>query len=275
MMNNKYAVLMSVYAKEKPNYLKLSILSMLNQTIPPSEFVIVCDGPLHEDLDTVINSFSEIPIFKIIRLEKNFGLSHALKIGLEQCESDYVLRMDSDDISRKDRADKELKLLNLGFDVVGGYISEFTDCQENIIGYREVPLNEKDIRKFSKKRNPFNHPSVAFKKSLIIEAGNYSDETRYMQDYFLWIKCLQIGAKCVNIPEVLVDMRSGQSMRTRRSGKEYIKSYKTIFKYMLKTKYISFFRYFFNCVSYFFFSHIKGNFKEKITYKFLRKKRIE
>ena len=273
-MTKEYSVLMSVYAKEKPENLETSILSMIEQTIPPSEFVIVCDGPLTQELNEVLFKFSSNKIFNIIQLDRNYGLSHALKIGLEHCKFEIVLRMDSDDISFKDRAEKEIEIINKGYDIVGSYISEFVDDPKNIVGYRKVPVEERDIVRFSKKRNPFNHPSVAFRKSKILSSGNYSEKTKYMQDYFLWIRCLQNSAKCSNIPETLVNMRSGKSMRSRRSGKEYRYSYKAIFKYMLKTKYIGLARYYVNIISYTLFSLMSGNFKEKVTYRFLRKKEM-
>lgn len=268
---NEYSVLMSVYIKEKPEFLNASIESMLNQTILPSEFLIVCDGPLTKELEAVLDKYKSNPIFKIHRLPKNIGLGGALRYGVGACNHEFILRMDSDDISLPNRAEKELELLNKGFDLVGSYVSEFVDSPNNIKGFRIVPLNQDDIVKFSRKRTPFNHPSVAYKKSLVISSGNYSIETRYIQDYFLWIKCIQHGCKCCNTPDILVNMRSGTQMRSRRKGKEYRKSFKIIFKYMYETKFISFWRYFFNILNYSIYSIIGPRLKEKIVYSFLRK----
>lgn len=268
----KYSVLMSVYQKENPTFFVTAIESMLNQTVKPSEMVIVCDGPLGVELEDVVYKYSFNPIFRFIKLKENVGLGKALSIGVLECKNEFILRMDSDDISLFDRAKKELEVLNSGYDIVGSYISEFVDDPNNIKGIRTVPLSHNDIIKFSKKRTPFNHPSVAFKKSAIISAGNYSPETRFIQDYFLWIRCIQNGCKCCNISEVLVNMRSGIAMRSRRKGKEYKKSYKIIFKYMLKTKYIGIIRYLVNNISFFIYSHLSTRIKEKVVYSFLRKK---
>ena len=268
-----YSVLMSLYYKEQPDYLEQAISSILNQTIPPSEIVLVCDGPLTEELDSIVNKYQANPIFKIIKLERNTGLGNALNVGLLECSNEYVLRMDTDDISIPYRAEKEIAALDSGNDIVGSDVCEFTGDPKNILGYRKVPTSHKEIVKFAKKRNPFNHPSVAFKKDKIISVGNYSPETRYMQDYYLWIRCIQNDCLCANIPESLVLMRSGVGMRARRKGKEYKKSYHLIFKHMLKTKYISFFRYLFNLFSYFLFSHLNTRFKEWFVYKFLRDKK--
>ena len=266
---------MSVYKNENPSFLKKSIESMLLQTIKPSQFVIVCDGPLGPDLDDVIDQYSQNPVFKFVRLKQNCGLSYALNIGIKECSFEYILRMDSDDISLPNRAESELHLLLNGYDIVGSCIGEFVSSPDDIIGYRSVPLEHEKIVKFSKKRTPFNHPSVAFKKSIVLASGNYSPETRYMQDYYLWVRCIQYGAKCANTDQVLVNMRSGQTMRLRRSGKEFVKSYKTVFRYMLKTKYITFFRYATNVLSFFIYSHLGKNTKEFLVYKWLRKKKVK
>ena len=264
---------MSVYCKDDPGNFDISVQSMLSQTLPPDEVVLVCDGPIDGELNEVVEKYSQNPIFNVITLEQNFGLSTALNVGLLQCNNEYVLRMDSDDISAPNRAEKEIAVLDAGFDIVGSSISEFVGDSKNIIGYRRVPTNHNDIVKFSKKRTPFNHPSVAFKKSSVLSAGNYSCETRYMQDYYLWVRCIQAGCKCCNIDEALVNMRSGLSMRARRKGKDFTRSYKTIFKYMLKTKYIGFFRFCINNLSFFIYSHLSPNVKEKIVYKYLREKK--
>ena len=91
----KYSVLMSVYHKEKAEFFKLAINSMLSQTVPPDEFVLICDGPLTEQLDAVIEAFcGQYPsLFKVIRLEKNMGLGIALGIGLQECSNELVARM--------------------------------------------------------------------------------------------------------------------------------------------------------------------------------------
>ena len=263
---------MSIYSKENPSFFETSVNSMLSQTIKPDEIILVCDGPLTSELDKLIDEYSKNSIFNIIRLNVNKGLSNALNIGIRECKNEYILRMDSDDISLPYRAEKELKILDSGYDIVGSFISEFVDDSSNVKGYRKVPVDHKSIVKFSKRRSPFNHPSVAFKKSSILKSGNYSLETRYMQDYYLWVRCIQNGCKCFNIPEVLVNMRSGISMRSRRKGKEFAKSYKIVFKYMLKSKYINPIRYIQNIVSFFFYSHLSPNLKEQIVYKFLRSK---
>lgn len=268
-----YSVLLSVYYKEKAEYFDTAIKSILDQSLPPSDFVIVCDGPLTDELEIVIRKYASNKIFNIIRLPENKGLGDALKIGLPFCKHQYVLRMDSDDISLRDRAKVEIELLDQGYDVVGSYISEFyNDNPDNIAGIREVPLTQKDIEKFVLSRSPFNHPSVAFKKSSIEQTGGYMP-LPYLEDWFLWVRCILYGLKMVNSSEVLVNMRSGYLMRARRGGKKYRKSIRWLFKYMYNKKLIGPVRRFINVTKYILYSVLPLKIKAILTDKFLRRKK--
>ena len=231
---------MATHNGENPDNFKVAIQSMIDQNVPPSDFVIVCDGPLSDPLNKVIDEYtSKYNIFNIVRIDANQGLGHALNVGLTKCKYNFVLRMDSDDISSKSRAMYELDALNNGFDIVGGYISEFEDGDESkIIAIRSVPLDQESIYNFAKKRSPFNHPTIAFKKDFILKAGNYS-ELRKAQDWELWIRCFINNAKVKNFDTVFVNMRSGNQMRKRRAGKTYIRCINYILKEMKDTKFIS------------------------------------
>lgn len=270
-MENNYSVLMSVYYKEKPQNLKEAILSIVNQSLPTNDFVIMCDGPLTPGLDSVLDEFCSLDNINIFRLEKNMGLGTSLNIGIQHCKNEFILRMDSDDISSPNRAEIEIGKLNEGFDVVGSWITEFTnDDPKYLIGMRKPPLAHKNIVKFAKRRNPFNHPSVAYRKTSVINAGNYQDFP-YVEDYFLWIR--MILNKCIvcNVEIPLVNMRSGEEMRARRGGRAYRKSQINLSKYMLKKKYINVFRYLLNIFLYCTYSVLPMKFKMSITKRFLRK----
>lgn len=223
----KYSVLMSVYYKEKPEYLKMSIESMLNQTVKPSEFVLVEDGKLTEELDKVIESYAKKynELFKIVKLEKNVGLGPALRKGVEECSYEWIARMDSDDYSIPTRCEEQIKkiLLGDGIDIIGSSIAEFEDNIDNIISYRSLPESNEDIYKFAKRRNPFGHPSVMIRKSKLLEAGNY--RTYYLcEDYDMWVRMLERNAVCYNIQKPLVFMRISKDFYARRGGFKYLKS---------------------------------------------------
>ncbi len=238
----KYSVLMSVYYKEKPEWLKYSIESMLNQTVKCDEFVLVEDGNLTTELDAVIEKFdNENPgLFKIIKLEKNMGLGPALQMGVENCSNEYIARMDSDDYSVPERIEEELKLFSQdeSLGMVGTNVSEFIDTIDNVICDVILPENHDDIVKFSKTRNPFRHPSIIFKKSAVLKAGNYR-EYYLCEDYDMWIRMIRSGCKCYNIQKKYVYMRISDDFYKRRGGIKYLKSILKFKKEQLNTGYFT------------------------------------
>lgn len=241
-----YSVLMAVYFKEKPEYLKASMESMMSQTVPTNDFVLVCDGPLTPELNMVIEEMQQKygDVIRTIRLEKNSGLGHALQIGVKECYNDLIARMDSDDISRSYRCEDELKILmaHPEISVVGSVIEEFSTTPDVIDAKRVVPETSEEIIAFSKKRNPFNHPSVMYRKKDVLRAGNYSN-VRYMQDYYLWIDMLIDGMKGYNIQKPLVWMRADSNLFKRRSGKLYVEIQVNLFKKMYGAGYITYPQY--------------------------------
>lgn len=222
-----YSVLMSVYYKEEAAFLKQSIESMLNQTIITNDFVIIEDGKLPLELENIINEFAlKYPeIFNVVKLEENIGLGPALAIGINNCKNDLIARMDSDDISIETRCEKQLMEFQKDYklDIVGSNIGEFIENIDNIQAYRFLPENHNEIVEFAKRRNPFGHPSIMFKKRKVLEAGNY--RSYYLvEDYDLWIRMIKKGARCFNIKEVLVFMRICKDFYKRRGGIRYLKS---------------------------------------------------
>lgn len=226
-MQTEYSVLMSVYYKENPVWFKESIESILNQTVKTNDFVLIEDGPLTEELENIVLEYQKkyLKLFNVVRLKENVGLGHALAVGIEKCKNELIARMDSDDISVPDRCEKELKMFNKQneLDMVGSNIIEFTDNIENALAYRKLPESDSEIKKYMRRRNPFGHPSVMFRKSKVLEAGNY--RPYYLcEDYDMWIRMSKINSKFYNIQEVLVYMRIGKDFYKRRGGIKYLKS---------------------------------------------------
>ena len=240
-----YSVLMSVYKKENPEYLKTAIDSMLNQSVATNDFVLVCDGPLTDSLDEVISNYERTNpgLFNVVRLPENVGLALALNEGIGHCKNDIVARMDSDDFSKPDRIEKQLKAMDeAGADIVGSNISEFNGDITRLTGERNLPETDEEIREFAKSRSPFNHPSVIYKKSKVELLGGYG-KFDYFEDYYLWITLLQNGCKGYNVQEPLVLMRAGDDLYLRRGGKEYAKCVMAFEKHLLSVGYISRFTY--------------------------------
>lgn len=241
-MNENYSVLMSVYYKENPVYLRQSMLSIYNQTIPTNNFVVVCDGPLTDDLNRVLSEMKEKfeSRLYIHRLSQNGGLGNALRIGMKKCTNEFIARMDSDDISRSDRCEKEIKMLiaHPEISVLGGFIEEFIEDINHICSMRVVPEKQDAILRFAKKRNPFNHVSVMYRKSAVESVGSYKSFF-LLEDYYLWIRMLNNGYQGYNLQEPLVWVRVGKDMYKRRGGWKYVQSQRSLFKYMAQTGFIT------------------------------------
>ena len=232
-----YSILMAVYEKEKPEFFEKSILSMLNQTVPSDDFVIVCDGPLNRCLDGVINKYQGK--LNVIRNDKKIGLSKSLNIGLAACKNEFVARMDSDDISASTRCEQELKLMETdsSIKIVSGTIQEFIGEPkgDGLLKKRVLPECHEDLVKFSRKRNPFNHPAVMFRKSAVLAAGGYNDDYHRFEDYDLWIRMLRQGAIGYNIQDTIVYMRVSEDFYLRRGGRKFARDTLRFHKNMIKT----------------------------------------
>lgn len=238
----KFSVLMSLYLKEKPEYLNEALKSVINQTVKPNEIVIVYDGPITTELKSVVEQYvSNNPgLIKIIDNPENKGLGLALADGVPQCTYELIARMDTDDICRKDRFEKQLEefVKDPRLDICGSHILEFEEKEENIVARRRVPLVDKDIKEYQKRRDGFNHVSVMFKKKSVLAAGNYQS-CLLMEDTLLWANMFTNGAKGKNIDDYLVYVRIGKDMYERRGGFDYYKKYKAGRKKVYETGYIS------------------------------------
>lgn len=247
-MAENFSVLMSLYIKEKPEYFRECMESILAQTVMPAEIVIVKDGPITEELDAVLNEYvCENPsLYTIVPLETNRGLGLALAEGILHCKHELVARMDTDDICRKDRF--ELQLIEFArsdkLDVCGSHILEFEDDITNIVAQRKVPLLDKEIKKYQKRRDALNHVAVMFKKSKVLEAGNYQS-CMLMEDTLLWANMFNAGAQAMNIDDYLVYVRIGKDMYERRGGLAYFRKYKNGRRKVRDTGFIGFWDYYY------------------------------
>ena len=234
----KYSVLMSLYKKENPEYLKSSIDSMLNQSVKPDEIVMVEDGPLTPELYAVLDSY---PILHRVRNKTNLGLGLALNAGLNECRNELVARMDTDDCSKPERCEKQLaRFLEKPYlSIVGSHIDEFVDDISNVISQRIVPTTSDDIYNFAKKRSAFNHPTVMYSKTAVLENNGYSDLKRN-QDVDLFGRMQFEGYKAENIDEALLWFRSSDELAKRRKSWQNTWSYIATIRKFWKMGYSSF-----------------------------------
>lgn len=251
----KFSVCTSVYKNDNPSYVSVALDSMLvHQSVKPSEIIMVQDGPVPEELSNLLREYEgKYPnIIHVIRLEKNGGLGNALKLDVENAKYDICARMDSDDICAPERFEKQLAYLESHpeCDIVGGQITEFIGEPKNIVARREVPLTNEGIYDYMKSRCAFNHPTVMFRKKAVLKVGNYQDWF-WNEDYYMWIRMMESGCIFANLPDVLVNMRSGLDQYGRRGGKKYFDSEIGIKKLMLEKGMITRKEYFINYIQRF------------------------
>ena len=237
-----FSVIMSVYAGDKAEYLQEAIDSIYANTLLPSEIVLVVDGPVGDEIKTILEKYESqcADSFRVIWLEKNKGLGNARRVAMDNANCEIIAVMDSDDICMPERFAMQVEYINKHPEVgvIGGNIAEFIDDINNVVGCRIVPRENNEIYKYLKRRCPFNHMSVMFKKKYVGLAGGYID-WHYNEDYYLWIRMAEKGCKFANLSEILVKVRVGKEMYHRRGGWKYFISEYKLQKYMLAKKIIN------------------------------------
>ena len=239
MERKKFSVAMCVYGGDSADWFRAAAKSILNQTVPPDEVVLVVDGPVPDELRAVIGSFKNE--LKIIWLSENQGHGNARRESLRHCTHELVALMDADDLSLPDRFEKQLEKFakEPELDIVGGNIAEFIDSPENIVGKRLVPQQDADIKTYMKTRCPMNQVTVMLRKQSLEQAGGYID-WYCEEDYYLWLRMYLQGMRFANLPDTLVHVRVGKEMYSRRGGLKYFRSEAKLQNYMLRNRMIGF-----------------------------------
>lgn len=222
-----YSVLISIYSKERPEYLQESLASIIRQTIAPNEIVVVKDGPLTDDLEAVLNSYQNLypNLFTFVKYPENKGLWYALSVGVPACRNELIMRMDVDDWMVPERAEKELTAFSEAPELgcVGTLVTEFEGDISNPVSLVDLPENHAEIVAFGKKRCPFRHSSLMYRKSVVLAAGNYQ-EMPYFEDYDLYMRLKATGCIFRNLQENLVYMRTNQDFYARRGSIAYLRN---------------------------------------------------
>lgn len=241
--NQKLSVLMSVYFKEQPEFLDLSLRSVVHQTRPADEIVIVEDGPLTDELYALLDSYEEeFPdLIRRVPLEKNMGLGLALRRGVQECTGSLIARMDTDDIAHPQRFEEQLAFFakNPETDILGSAIAEFMDDPKDIVSIRKVPTTHNAICRYQRRRSAFNHMTVMYRRQAVLDAGNYEDAP-LMEDDLLWLNMISSGCRTANTDRILVKARVGAGMFNRRGGWRYFLKYNRARKKALARKQISY-----------------------------------
>lgn len=217
---------MSVYAKEKPEYFRKALESVVKQTLVPDEIVLIKDGALTRELEDVVIEFqTKYEILRTFQFETNVQLGRALAKGVEMCQHDLIARMDTDDIAVSDRFEKQYQYMmeHPEISALGGWMEEFND-EGTYSRVKKMPECDAEIRKYAKYRNPLNHMTVMFRKEAVLQAGNYR-HFPYLEDYDLWSRMLAKEMKFHNLQAALVKMRNNNDVYERRGGRMYFKQY--------------------------------------------------
>jgi len=215
----------AVYDRERPQFLDASLRSLTAQIRPADQVVLVCDGPISEALEHVVQSYRHDLRLETVRLERNVGLGRALNVGLAHCHGELVGRFDTDDINLPNRFLIQEKAFeeSSALHICGGYVSEFEASESEAVDrIRRVPISHQEIVARAWFRNPFNHPSVMFRRAEAMQWGGYVEHLNF-EDFLTWQLWIQRGARTANIPQPLVRMRIAKAFSHRRRGWSYLK----------------------------------------------------
>jgi glycosyltransferase involved in cell wall biosynthesis len=224
-MHEPFTLLLSVWDGDQPEHLLQAFCSAVDeQTLRPAQVVIVRDGPVRDELDACLadlHKTSPVPV-TLVPLESNRGLGPALDAGMAASQFDVIARMDADDVAMAHRFEVQIPLIAEA-DIVGAGLLEFVDDIENVVGQRVPPTDPEQIQRYARMHDPFNHPTVVYRRQAVQAAGGYGD-LPLMEDYALFARMLQNGARAVNVAEPLVYYRVGATAFKRRGGADLLRS---------------------------------------------------
>ncbi|MGH3301171.1 MAG: glycosyltransferase [Streptosporangiaceae bacterium] len=239
-MHELFSLLISVYDGDRPEYLRRAMRSAVDdQTVRPDQLIIVRDGPVRDELARCLDELtaaSPVPV-TLVPLECHAGLGPALDRGLAASRHDIVARMDADDVAMPHRFEVQLPLMESA-DIVGAGLLEFVTDTDHIVGRRVPPTDPRHIARYARLHDPFNHPTVIYRRQAVLAAGGYGD-LPLMEDYALFTRMLLAGARATNVAEPLVFYRVGATAFKRRGGTGLLRSELRLQREFLRTGFIS------------------------------------
>jgi len=211
-----------------------AIKSVYKNSLQPKQVIVVVDGPLSDKFKNKVRKYQKQYEFEVVWLEEKSGLTKALNIGLGLVKSKWTFRADGDDVNMEYRFLEQYKLLEQGYELVGGWVKEI-DRRGNGLGTRKVPETDVEIKKYIRYRNPFNHMTVAYSTERARKVGGYPN-IYLREDYGLWASMINDGAKAYNIQKILVHASAGAEQYTRRSGRNYLMAEYSLQKHLIRKK---------------------------------------
>lgn len=246
-------VLMSLFWREREEYLDIAFESLYKQTVQPTEIILVTEGELPVALNVIVEKWVNVfssSVLKIIPALTAKGLPACLNIGLKEAKGNYIIRFDTDDFCKEDRIEKQLLFFqqNPSIVLISSVMEEYDATLTKLLTIRKVPLMHNDILKYAKWRNPFNHPSVAYKKDIALKLNGYP-EVGSNEDYAFFCNFLVSGYQTANLNEVIVKARTGKEFANRRRGKKYLQGEIECLKYIRSIGFYNIYEYYFHFIS--------------------------
>lgn len=201
----RVSVIMSVHNEEV--CLGPAMESILNQNFQDLELRVTDDGSTDGSWDILCDFKRQDTRIKLIRHGEKKGLAASLNEQIREAGSEYIARMDGDDIAHFERIGRQVEFLDHHDDIglVGTFCHEI-DENGNRITLWKRPVKDKEIRSALLYYNPFIHSTVMLRREVFNEAGYYNPRWRYTQDYDLWLRVSR-SCRMANLPRPLVDLR--------------------------------------------------------------------
>ena len=209
-MEQKFSVVLYVWQKDFPTWVKQALDSVFSNTVKPAEVVIMVDGPVNEDLQAVIDEAAKNETVRVLSHPVPMLRAAALAFAIKQCKYDLIAIQGADSISLPNRFEKQLAYFteNPETAVLGGYAQKMDRNNEALsTAIREVPESEQEIKTFLKNHSPFIYRTVMFKKQAILDAGNYKDFPN-LEDEYLWVRVIGKGYTTANLTSVIANIHS-------------------------------------------------------------------
>jgi glycosyltransferase involved in cell wall biosynthesis len=273
-MTPAFSVIMPFYNGDPPTQLAQALQSLVQQTLRANEIVLIQDGPVSQEHQAMVRQWSQkYPEINWLILPKNLGLSGALNEGIKAAKHEWLARMDADDLCLDNRFEKQMTeiVANPSLSILGSWIEEFDEQMKRSLAIRKLPQSHQAIVKYAQWRCPFNHMSVMYRKSALLELGLYKNYGAVGDDYELWARFLMNGYQSTNLQEVLVQARTGNLMfKNRRRGMPYLKNEIKEINALYQLGLIGPFHY---CIHFVIktITRLSPSFMVKLIYKVLRK----
>lgn len=236
--------LVTVYHKVPAEQLEQCLNSLWEQTRPAGAVVLVEDGELGADLErTVVKHEQAHENLTVIRCAENRGSGLASAEGMRHVHTEWVARLDADDIAREDRLEKQYALATQRakegspLDVIGTALAEFEGAPDNVVQVRTLPQTHDELARYVKMNSPINNPSVLLRVSAIERAGGYR-HVQFMEDYDLYARLMATGARFENMPEPLTLFRA-DGMFDRRTSKGIVSGELAMQKSLVELRLVS------------------------------------